>query len=133
MKCPIDEAVLKVDKAEAHTGYGCPACKGSWLPKKYIDSLQYTKEFDPQQFWGELTNKPFKNIDSKCPSYCGTLHSVNGCEGISYCPSCFGIWFDPNALKKMIKHYPNKTEPLIVADAPNTIIGLFGVLGALFK
>lgn len=54
MKCPIDGMILKADKAEAHVGYGCPTCKGSWLPKKYIDSLQYTKEFEPQKFRGRV-------------------------------------------------------------------------------
>ena len=133
MKCPIDGEVLKAEKAEAHTGYGCPKCKGSWLPKKYIDSLQYTKEFEPQQFWKELTSKSIKNNDFKCPSNCGTLYSIDDLEGISYCPSCFGMWFNPSALKSMLKTYPNKTEPVAVVDAPNAIIGFLGILGALFK
>jgi len=133
LKCPVDGSNLVADKAETHAGYGCPSCKGSWLPKKYIDSLQYTKEFEPQQFWKELTSKVIKKSDCKCPSNCGTLHSVNDLEGISYCPNCSGMWFDSRALKGMIKNYRNKTESFVVADAPNTIIGLLGMLGALFK
>jgi len=133
LKCPIDGEVLRADKAEDHTGYGCLSCKGSWLPKKYIDSLKYTKEFEPEQFWKELKNKTIKNNGHKCPSNCGTLHSVVDLEGISYCPNCLGIWFESSALKKMLKNYPNKTESLAVVDAPNAIIGFLSILGALFK
>ena len=125
--------ILKADKAEAHVGYGCPTCKGSWLPKKYIDSLQYTKEFEPQKFWEELTSKLTKISEGKCPVNCGELHHLNDVEGISYCPACMGMWFDANALKILLQNYPNKTESLVIVDAPNSIIGLLGLLGALFK
>ncbi len=59
-----------------------------------------------------------------CSSNCGALHSVNYLEG---------MLLDSSALKRIFKNYRNKTESLVVADAPNTIIGLLAILAALFK
>lgn len=133
MKCPIDKSVLKAELAEAHTGYGCESCKGSWLPKKYIDSLQYTKDFKPQQFWLELTNESFKKTDNQCPFKCGALHAINNHHGMSYCPSCLGIWFEAKALKNMLKNYRNKSDLLASTDIVSGAVGVFDLFGKLLK
>jgi len=36
LKCPIDGNPLVIDRAEAHSGFGCLSCKGSWLPKNIL-------------------------------------------------------------------------------------------------
>lgn len=133
MKCPIDGEVLKADKAEAHTGYGCVSCKGSWLPKSYIDSIKYTKDFEPQKFFNGLSSKANENTNSKCPSNCGVLSTITDAKGISYCTSCSGVWFEESTLKEMLKRYSNKDSSLAVTDIPNATIGFFDALGALFK
>jgi len=133
LKCPIDGVVLRADKAEDHTGYGCASCKGAWLPKSYIDSIQYAKEFKPQTFFNELVSKTNGSTHSKCPSNCGVLNTITDVKGISYCASCSGVWFDKGALKEMLKRYSNKNSALSVSDIPNATIGFFDVLGALFK
>ncbi len=133
MKCPDDGDVLSADKAEAHTGYGCVSCKGSWLPKSYIDSIQYTKEFDPQKFFSTLKSSGHETTCFKCPVNCGVLNSITDFNSISYCPSCLGVWFESKALKNMLKNYQTKRENPAVADLPNTTIGVFDLLGALFK
>ncbi len=84
MKCPVDGDVLSPDKAEDHTGYGCESCKGSWLPKSYIDSIKYTKEFDPQKFFSTLKSSEHDASNSKCPVNCGVLSSITDLNGISY-------------------------------------------------
>jgi len=132
VKCPVDKEILTADKAEVHSGFGCLTCKGSWLPKKYIDSLKYTKEFDPQQFWQELTKKPSKSNDSKCPSNCGALHKIEHINGVSYCPKCNGMWFESGCLKVMVNKYRTKKDALLMADAPSALIGLFSIF-SLFK
>lgn len=133
MKCPTDGSVLKSDKTEDHTGYGCVSCKGSWLPKSYIYSIKYTKDFEPQKFFNELSATTNEIIHSKCPSSCGFLSTTTDSKGISYCTSCYGVWFEENALKEMLKRYNNKNSKLASTDIPNTTIGFFDVLGALFK
>jgi len=133
LKCPIDGEVLKADKAEAHTGYGCQSCKGSWLSKSYIDSIQYTKEFEPQKFFKTLSSAVNETINSKCPVNCGILSSITKLDGVSYCPSCLGVWFESRALKNMLNNHRNKKENSGIADIPNTTIGIFDLLGALFK
>ena len=133
MKCPVDGDVLKAGKAEDHTGYGCTSCKGSWLPKTYIDSIQYTKEFDPQKFFCALSKYPQEATSSRCPVNCGVLSSIADINGISYCPSCLGVWFESNALKKMLKNYQTKREGAAFTDIPTVSIGIFDLFGALFK
>jgi Zn-finger nucleic acid-binding protein len=133
MKCPEDGNVLSADKAEAHTGYGCTSCKGSWLPKSYIDSIQYTKEFEPQKLFSTLSNSVHETTNSICPVNCGALSSITDIDGISYCPSCFGVWFESKALKSMLNNYQTKRESSAIADIPNATIGTFDLLGALFK
>lgn len=133
MKCPDDENVLIADKAEAHTGYGCMLCKGSWLPKSYIDSIQYTKEFDPQTFFSSLKSLGHKTSQVKCPVNCGFLSSSTSFNGVSYCPSCLGVWFEANALNSLLKNYRTKRENSIIADVPSATIGVFDLLGALLK
>jgi Zn-finger nucleic acid-binding protein len=133
MKCPVDGDVLSPDTAEDHTGYGCESCKGSWLPKSYIDSIQYTKEFDPQKFFSTLKSSEHDASNSKCPVNCGVLSSMTDLNGISYCPSCLGVWFESKALKSMLKNYQTKRDNPAVADIPNASIGTFDLLGALFK
>lgn len=133
MKCPDDGNFLSHDKAEAHTGYGCASCQGSWLPKSYIDSIQYTKEFDPQEFFCTLKNSGKETTRFKCPVNCGVLNSLTDFNGVSYCPSCFGVWFKSKALKNMLKNYKTKRENLVMADVPNATIGVFDLLSSLFK
>jgi len=118
-----------MDRAEAHSGFGCLSCKGSWLPKKYIDSLQYTKEFDPKNFWLELTNKQHHSEITNCPSSCGALHKVEDFKGISYCPKCYGMWFESACLKAWLKKYPTKHDNISATNVPDTIGGIFDVLG----
>ena len=133
MKCPVDGDVLKADRAEAHTGYGCKSCKGSWLPKSFIDSIQYTKEFEPQKFFSTLSKSVHETTSSKCPVNCGALSSIADIDGISYCPSCLGVWFESKALKSMLNNYQIKREGAAIADIPNASVGIFDLLGALFK
>ncbi|MBU2893716.1 zf-TFIIB domain-containing protein [Colwellia sp. D2M02] len=133
MKCPVDGDVLSAEKAEAHTGYGCASCKGSWLPKSYIDSIQYTKEFDPHKFFSTLKSSGHDATNSKCPVNCGVLSSISDFNGISYCPSCLGVWFESKALKNMLNNYQTKREDAAFADIPNASVGIFDLLGALFK
>lgn len=133
MKCPTDGSRLQPDKAEDHTGYGCVSCKGSWLPKSYIDSIQYTKNFDPQTFFNELTSKANEKSHSACPSGCGVLSVVTDLQGIRYCSSCSGVWFERNALTEMLRRYSNKDESLTAASLPNATMGFFDIIGALFK
>jgi Zn-finger nucleic acid-binding protein len=133
MKCPDDGNVLSADNVETHTGYGCASCKGSWLPKSYIDSIQYTKEFDPQKFFSTLKNSGYETTSFKCPMNCGVLNSITDFNGVSYCPSCLGVWFKSKALKNMLKNYQTKRENSAIVDVPNATIGVFDLLGALFK
>lgn len=133
LKCPVDGSTLNADQAEAHTGYGCKSCKGSWLPQSYIDSIQYTKEFEPQKFFNTLSNSVHATSNSRCPVNCGVLSSITDFNGISYCPSCLGVWFEPKGLKKMLENYQTKRENLSVADIPNATIGIFDLLTALLK
>jgi Zn-finger nucleic acid-binding protein len=133
MKCPEDGSVLIHNKAEAYTGYGCLLCRSSWLPKSYIDSIQYTKEFDPQKFFSTLKNSVQETTSFKCPVNCGVLNSITDFNGVSYCPSCLGVWFKSKALKNILKNYQTKRENLVIADVPNATIGIFDLLGSLFK
>ena len=133
MKCPADGDVLRANKAEAHSGYGCASCKGSWLPKSYIDSIQYTKEFDPQQYFNALKGSEHSVSNSQCPVNCGTLSVITELEGISYCPTCLGVWFESDALKNMLKNYQTKRDHSAIADIPHASISFFDLLGALFK
>lgn len=132
MKSPIDGSILKAEKAEGHTGYGCVTCKGSWLPKSYIDSIKYTKDFEPDKFFNALLSNTNESTHSVCPSNCGVLSTTIDSKGISYCASCSGVWFDENALKEMLKRYNNKNS-LTAVDIPNTSVGFLDVLGAFFK
>ena len=133
MKCPIDGDILKADKAEEHTGYGCISCKGSWLPKKYIDSIQYTKEFEPQVFFNTLTGAVNETTRSMCPVNCGELNSITEFKGVSYCPSCLGVWFESNALKSMLSCHRNKSEPATFVDSGSVAVGFFDIIGSIFK
>jgi Zn-finger nucleic acid-binding protein len=133
MKCPVDGDVLKADKAEAHTGYGCTSCKGSWLPKSYIDSIQHTKEFEPQKFFSTFSKSIQEITSSKCPVNCGVLSSITDIDGISYCPSCLGVWFESKALKNMLSKYQTKRDGAVFIDIPNASVGIFDLLGAVFK
>lgn len=133
MKCPIEGSILKADKAEAHTGYGCASCKGSWLPKSYINSIQYTKEFEPQTFFNMLSNNMNETTHAKCPSNCGVLSSITEIKGISYCPSCLGVWFEASTLKDMLNNYQNKKDSLSFVDPASATLGIFDILGSLLK
>lgn len=108
MKCPTDGNILKAGEVEAHAGYGCSSCKGAWLPKSYVASLKYTKEFEPEKFWTNLTNKPHHITQFRCPSNCGVLHSIDDLAGIKYCSTCLGMWFESSTLTMMLKGYRNK-------------------------
>jgi len=130
LKCPADRSVLKT---ETHTGYGCTSCKGLWLPKSHIDSIQYTKEFEPQKFFSTLSNSAHETISFKCPMNCGVLSSTTNFDGISYCPSCMGVWFEFKAVNSMLNNYQTKRENSAIADIPNATIGIFDLVGALFK
>lgn len=133
MKCPVDRDELIAGKTEAHTGFGCTTCKGSWLPKNYIDSIQYTKTFEPQKFFTTLQHSVHHVTHSKCPVNCGALSAVTDVKGISYCPSCLGVWFESKALKSMLNKYQTKRENAAIADIPNATIGIFDLLATLFK
>lgn len=132
MKCPIDGTVLQADKAEAHTGYGCISCKGSWLPKSYVASIQYTKEFDPQTFFAEVSSKAHQTTHNKCPCNCGYLRTTPEEEGVSFCSTCSGVWFEKNALKELLWRYNNKDDSFTAASSIDAI-GFFATIGALFK
>ena len=64
---------------------------------------------------------------------CGDLSAITELNGISYCPSCMGVWFETNALKNMLNKHQTKSENTAFVDIPNTSVGLFDLLGALFK
>lgn len=136
MKCPDDGSTLKAGRAEAHTGYGCLSCKGSWLPKSYVESLQYTKEFQPAIFFKTLPSITNKVTKSQCPTNCGALHAISEKEGVSYCPSCLGIWFESNALKNMLNMQKDKKDPEMIFDSlsvTNLTTGLFDLLSGILK
>ena len=133
MKCPTDGNVLTADNAEDHTGYGCSACKGSWLPKKYIDSIKYSKDFDADRFFLDLSADNSGSTNFPCPSNCGSLNTIAKIDGAHYCRACKGIWFKEDALKNMLKRYPDKESSLAGVDTPNLTIGIFDILGSLFK
>ena len=133
LKCPIDGSFLEVGRAEEHTGYGCATCKGSWLPKKYINSIKYSKDFDPQQFFTELSTNTSGHTDKRCPSSCGLLSAVKNLDGIDYCSVCHGVWFEKDSLKTVFKRLRNKESHLNGVDTPNLTVGFFDFLGFLFK
>ncbi|MCF7517708.1 MULTISPECIES: hypothetical protein [Pseudoalteromonas] len=130
MKCPEDGQPLKADEAEAHTGYGCASCKGAWLPKSYVQSIKFTKEFDPKDFFSALSISKSQTSNNQCPMNCGALRSTNN---LSYCPSCLGVWFKHKALRKMLNNYQTKRDNANSADTPIMAEGIFSLLGALFK
>jgi len=133
MKCPHDGDILQADKAEAHTGYGCVTCKGSWLPKSYIDAIQYSKEFDAKKFYQSLSCSAEHKTQINCPVNCGVLSTIPTLAGASYCPSCMGLWFEAKALKNMLKNQANKSDPASFVDPGNVTVGLFDILSSLFK
>jgi Zn-finger nucleic acid-binding protein len=133
LKCPTDGNILAVNKAEDHTGYGCECCKGSWLPKKYIESIRHTKKFEPDTFYTELLSHKNEVFDAMCPSNCGVLTTTKHTVGTSYCAVCSGVWFEANALKQMLARYNNKNSPLTGVDTPNIFIGLIDFIRAFFK
>ena len=63
----------------------------------------------------------------------GVLGSVTDFDGISYCPSCMGVWFEFKAVNSMLNNYQTKRERSTIADIPNATIGIFDLVGALFK
>jgi len=99
------------------------------VTKKYIDSLQYTKEFDPRPFWQELSNQQHHGDSTNCPSSCGVLHKIEDLKGVSYCPKCFGMWFQSGCLKAWLQKYPTKNDNISAASVPDAIGGIFDVLG----
>ncbi|WP_298633649.1 hypothetical protein [uncultured Umboniibacter sp.] len=133
MKCPTDGNVLIADNAEDHTGYGCSACKGSWLPQRYIDSIKYSKDFDADKFFLDLSADNSESTNSLCPSDCGSLNTIANIDGANYCPVCKGIWFKKDALKSMLKRYPDKESSLADVDSPILAIDIVNFLGSLFK
>jgi Zn-finger nucleic acid-binding protein len=133
LKCPNDGNVLIAGNAEDHTGYGCSACKGSWLPRKYIDSIKYSKDFDVDKFFLDLSTDNSGCTNLPCPSNCGFLNTIANIDSINYCPVCKGVWFEKDALKNMLKRYPDKESALSGVDTSNLTVGIFDILGSLFK
>jgi Zn-finger nucleic acid-binding protein len=121
------------DNAEDHTGYGCSTCQGSWLPQKFINSIKYSKDFEPKEFFNDIDSKVSGQANKRCPSNCGWLSTIGNTEGISYCVACHGVWFERDALKDMLKRYRNKQSSMVGADTPNIAVGFFDILGVLFK
>ena len=83
MKCPEDGQPLKANEAEAHTGYGCASCKGAWLPKSYVQSIKFTKEFDPKDFFSALSisksqtsNNQNRQLQAEVLAFADTANAV---------------------------------------------------------
>ena len=98
-----------------------------------INAIKYTKEFDPDKFFNTLSNAVHETTHLKCPVNCGALTSITEFKGISYCPSCLGVWFESKALKNMLNGHPNKIENTSAVDAGTATIGFFDILFSLIK
>jgi Zn-finger nucleic acid-binding protein len=111
MKCTCNNGTLKVWGSELHSGYQCDTCKASWLPPKYLSSIETHKDFDTKTFKQELQKSAVYDEHKMCPSHCGHLHTsvINSAE-ISFCPSCSGVWFDNQQLNKLLSQYPSKLD-----------------------
>ena len=121
-----------MDKAEAHTGYGCTNCKSSWLPKKYIESIKYTNHFEPKEFWLKVSKMQQSQSRHKCPTGCGHLTELEKLSGMSFCSTCSGVLFQPKVLKHWLKQYPAKEDPHIL-DKAFIGIGVLELITSLLK
>src|SRR5512134_2852390 len=95
MKCPRDQALLSLRSIEGHSGYRCPRCHGGWLPAKFIQSLEYSREFKYSAFTEAIAQGASHVTALACPAGCGHLHATRFADiPLCWCPVCQGSWFD---------------------------------------
>jgi Zn-finger nucleic acid-binding protein len=107
-------------------------CRGAWLPKKYIDSVRYSRVFDPDEFDKALVPNAIES-HLLCPQACGPLRHVQGdAHAVAFCPTCSGAWFPSGALAAVLRCYERRDNGVGTAIAVETgMNGIFALLGLL--
>jgi len=132
MHCPCDNADLVLRSVEGHSGYRCPACRGAWLPSKYIHSIAYSHHFSTQAFESSI-RKSSSASDLMCPHGCRSLRNARHEEvPLSYCPSCAGVWFEQGAVSALLAKHRRKAEGVAKAVAADAGISFLAALLSSF-
>jgi Zn-finger nucleic acid-binding protein len=107
MRCPREQSELAVRETEGHVGFLCPTCKGAWLPRKYLRSIEYMRVFSHAQFVAdisEVANRGVQNLP--CPSGCGhLLHARLHGATLEWCDVCQGAWLDRGEITDLLARY----------------------------
>jgi len=133
LHCPRDNKQMVIREAEGHIGHVCPACKGVWLPYKFLRSIQLSHQYSAELFLEELKNGQPCHSTLQCPERCGILGCSKTLQGITLdvCQDCGGVWFDRDELKDMLRTFPKYPEPPGMAKQVAADIGL-GLLLSIF-
>jgi Zn-finger nucleic acid-binding protein len=132
MRCPYEQAVLELRSVEGHSGYRCVACRGAWLPWKYIQSIEHSRIFSVENFESSLLPRS-PSLGLMCPHACGPLCDVHHDDiQLGSCPVCSGVWFPQGALAALLEKYKRRDEGIgTVVAADVGISALFAMLGLL--
>lgn len=109
--CPHDASPLTIRETEGHIGFLCASCRGAWLPRKYIESIEHLRKFSHEKFLQALAAQLSFSSQLPCPDGCGTLRrkSIKGID-IELCPACQGIWFDRGEIEALLRDLPHRVE-----------------------
>ena len=106
MHCPREDTTLVVREAEGHIGYFCSSCKGTWLPTRYVQSIEYTRQFSYADFPSNIAENSVVTSELACPSGCGRLHEVKSPDAsLFWCPKCRGAWFDRGEIARLLAEF----------------------------
>lgn len=107
MLCPRDHTSLTVATAEGHSGYLCGSCSGVLLPQRFINALQYIRNFSSVSFYAQLKLDEKGLSQVRCPACAEMLNetSIHGIE-IDWCHKCQSVWFDAGELKRLVEALP---------------------------
>lgn len=135
MKCPRDQSLLNLRSIEGHSGYRCSGCYGGWLPAKYLQSLEYSGNFNYRVFTETVTQSVSHVTALTCPAQCGQLRAARVADiSLAWCPTCQGSWFNFGAISKLHGKYARHDSTLGTELAVNAGFSVLSVvLGALFS
>lgn len=105
--CPHDSRPLVIQDAEGHVGYGCDSCRGAWLPRKFLQSMEYGRRLSEAAIQNAFAAQLKRPTTLRCPAACGMLEGVyiKGIE-LDWCPHCKSVWFDRGEVAKLLARYP---------------------------
>lgn len=128
MKCDCQQSDLVVWQGANEIGYGCNRCKNNWLPKKYIDALQYHAHFCQRDLEKNLTQAERVVSQTRCPQGCGALTvKTSPYFSVHHCEQCEGILLTKQQARAFYKHYKikNNAKKWYYAFDISAILALF--------